>query len=90
MSDVAAAENRETQLTEENAERGTIGVQVGDHLVAISGVEHWVDDGLHVFRSVEFDCMAEGEDLSKAVVAFVENAEDLFRSSGLLKMRRRR
>jgi hypothetical protein len=63
----------------ETIEIGTIGVQIGDHRVPISGIEHWVEDGIHVFRSTEFDCMGEAEDALEAVNAFVDNAEDLFR-----------
>lgn len=63
----------------ENPEPGTIGVQIGEHRVPISSVEHWVEDGVNVFRSAEFDCTGEADDVVAAVHAFIENAEDLFR-----------
>lgn len=48
--------------------------------VQLSEVEHWIDeDGLHVFRSVEFDCLGEAEDEYDAGLLFIENAADLFR-----------
>lgn len=63
----------------DNPEFGTIGVQIGEHRIPISSIEHWVEDGLHVFRSTEFDCMSEDTDQTKAVMSFIDNAEDLFR-----------
>lgn len=66
--------------TSEAPEPGIIEVKIGKHLVPISSINHWMeDDGLHVFRSTEFDCMAEADDEGAAVKAFIENAEDLFR-----------
>jgi NADPH:quinone reductase-like Zn-dependent oxidoreductase len=65
--------------TESAPEEGTIGVRAGAHTVDISAVEHWVDEGLHIFRSSEFDCMSEAEGETEAVAAFVAMAEDLFR-----------
>jgi hypothetical protein len=47
--------------------------------VWLSEVEHWVsEDGLHVFRSLEFDCLGEAEDEYEAGRVFVDNATDLF------------
>jgi hypothetical protein len=65
--------------TAEVPELGVIAIAVGGSVVPISQVEHWVEDGLHVFRSTEFDCMATDEDLCKTVEAFIETAEDLYR-----------
>lgn len=45
--------------------------------VVISSVDHWVADGLHVFRSLEFDLVAEHEDELRAVELFIDNAADL-------------
>jgi len=72
-------DQRAAAIGPENPELGTIGVQIGDHRVPISSVEHWVEEGMNVFRSAEFDCTGEAEDAAEAVHAFVENAEDLFR-----------
>jgi hypothetical protein len=77
MSELATA-TPETP-TETSPELGTIGIQVGDRRIPISMIEHWIEDDRHVFRSTEFDCMGEGDTELGAVVAFVENAEDLFR-----------
>lgn len=49
-------------------------IAIGD--VVISTVDHWVADGLHVFRSREFDVIAEHEDEFEAVRVFVESAAD--------------
>jgi hypothetical protein len=67
--------------TEAQPEFGAIsvGIGVGGETFSISEVEHWVEDGLHMFRSVEFDCFAQHEDEWGAVEAFIQNAEDLFR-----------
>lgn len=54
-------------------EDGSIGA-VG---VVLSRVIHYVEDGMHVFRSTEFDIAAADEDRRTAVVKFVENAQDL-------------
>lgn len=45
--------------------------------VELSRAERWVEDGHHVIRSAEFDCIAEGPDADRVVVAFVDNAFDL-------------
>lgn len=54
-------------------------MQIGEHRVPISSIEHWVEEDVHVFRSAEFDCVGEGSNEFEAVAAFVDNAEDLFR-----------
>ena len=81
MTETAAAADAITAApTAEHPEAGAIGVVVGDHTVQISAVSYWIaDDGTHVFRSNEFDCMAEGPGEWEAAKTFVENAEDLFR-----------
>lgn len=58
---------------------GVVKICVGDQNVLISEVEHWVEDGLHVFRSTEFDCQSEHEDEGEALFAFLQSAEDLLR-----------
>lgn len=65
--------------TAEAPESGVIAIAVGRSVVPISQVEHWTEDGMHVFRSTDFDCIAMDEDLCKALEAFVETAEDLYR-----------
>ncbi len=62
--------------TEDAPERGYIVLNE----VQLSEVEHWIDEeGLHVFRSTEFDCLGEAEDEYEAGRIFIENAADLFR-----------
>lgn len=79
MSETTAREAQPSARTPDNPELGTIGVQIGEHRVPISSIEHWVEEGMNIFRSTEFDCMGEAEDAFEAVNAFVDNAEDLFR-----------
>lgn len=76
-SDLATvAEHSSDTPTEDAPEVGCIIVGT----VCISDVEHWInEDGLHVFRSVDFDCSGEDEDLWQAGRVFIENAEDLGR-----------
>lgn len=45
--------------------------------VPISDVEHWTEDGNHIFRSTEFDMLVANEDEQRAVDQFVETTEDL-------------
>lgn len=45
--------------------------------VELSRATRWFEDGLHVIRSTEFDCIAEDPDPDGAVTAFVDNAFDL-------------
>lgn len=59
--------------TEGTPETGDISVSG----VVISSVDHWVEDGLHVFRSREFDLLVEDEDEFQAVAVFIESATDL-------------
>jgi hypothetical protein len=46
--------------------------------VPVSAAEHWEEDGVHVFRSLEFNVIAGHEDFNTAVDQFVEKAEDLW------------
>lgn len=50
-------------------------VLLGD--VELSRAERWYEDGAHVIRSTEFDCIAEHVDAEEAVTVFVDNAFDL-------------
>lgn len=59
--------------TETQAERGA--VLLGN--VELSRAERWTEDGLHVIRSTEFDCIAEDPDPDGAVAKFVDNLSDL-------------
>jgi hypothetical protein len=82
MPDTTSAppEGHTSNLPAEAApERGAVQVKIAGQTVRISEVEHWIEDGIHVFRSVEFDCIAEHEDEGDAVRMFIENAEDLYR-----------
>lgn len=65
--------------TAEAPDVGMIAIAVGGRQIQISQVQHWREDGLDVFRSSEFDCIAMGDDVNKAVRAFIDNAEDLYR-----------
>jgi hypothetical protein len=44
----------------------------------ISLAEHWIEDDVHVIRSLEFDVIAGNEDFQLAVDQFAEKAEDLW------------
>lgn len=80
MTETAAADPATAAPTAAHPQAGAIGVVIGDHSVQISTVSHWIeDDGTHVFRSDEFDCMAEASDEGEAASKFIENAEDLYR-----------
>jgi hypothetical protein len=80
MTKTAAADPATAAPTALSPQAGAIGVVVGDHSVQISTVSYWIeDDGTHVFRSEEFDCMAEAQGSWEAARKFVDNAEDLFR-----------
>lgn len=58
--------------TEDAPDYGTLG-WLG---VEISEVAHWIEDGDHVFRSLEFDVFAGDPDEQQAVGKFVDNALD--------------
>jgi hypothetical protein len=62
-----------TSRTETKPSSGA--VLLGD--VELSRAVRWFEDGLHVIRSIEFDCIAEDADPDRAVEAFVDNAFDL-------------
>jgi hypothetical protein len=61
-------------LTEASPEYGRISV----FDITVSFAEHWVEDGIHVLRSTDFDLIAGDADFQKAVDQFVEKAEDLW------------
>lgn len=44
----------------------------------VSFAEHWVEDGAHVIRSLDFDVIAGDPDFQRAIDQFVEKAEDLW------------
>jgi hypothetical protein len=52
--------------TEEAPELGRV-VAAG---VTVSEGLHWVEDGVHIIRSSEFDLMGQGDDLDEAVADF--------------------
>ena len=58
--------------TEEHPEFGVISM----HDVVISEVAHWRDGELYVFRSTEFDIIAADEDWDRAIVMFIDSADD--------------
>lgn len=60
--------------TAEHPERGTIA-SAG---VPLFPVEHWVEDGEHVFRSSEFDLIIGDADFDAAIEKFIEGADDLW------------
>lgn len=49
---------------------------IGRFDVVLSEVEHWVEDGDHVFRSLEFDVIAGDPDKGRAITKFIDNALD--------------
>jgi hypothetical protein len=65
--------------TAEAPEVGVIGIVVDRKQIPISQVEHWIEDGMHVFRSMEFDCIAMNEHMGKVLEAFIDTAEDVYR-----------
>lgn len=62
------------QLTEESPECGI--VTAFDKTISLA--EHWLEGGVHVLRSVEFDVIAGDEDFQAAIDQFAEKAEDLW------------
>jgi hypothetical protein len=60
--------------TEEAPEEGCIAIVEVPSFLA----EHWVEDGVHVVRSPEFDIIAGDEDFERAVDQFAEKAEELW------------
>ncbi len=61
-------------LTEAAPEYGRISV----FDITVSFAEHWVEDGIHVLRSMDFDVIAGAADFQSAIDQFVEKAEDLW------------
>jgi hypothetical protein len=47
------------------------------HGVRIATAAHWVEDGEHVLRSLEFDLIVGAPSLEEAVSKFLESAEDI-------------
>lgn len=45
--------------------------------VELSRAERWYEDGAHVIRSTEFDCIAEHPDADEVLTVFVDNSFDL-------------
>ncbi len=74
MPDTSDSTNQGNVPSEGQPEVGAILYR--DTGVAIASVYHWIDDGLHVFRSSEFDLIAAAENEQEAVNQFVDNLED--------------
>jgi hypothetical protein len=45
--------------------------------VELPRAERWYEDGAHVIRSTEFDCIAEHPDADEVLTVFVDNSFDL-------------
>src|SRR5436305_14740678 len=58
--------------THNTPEHGTI--LLGD--IVLSHVAYWPEDGMHVFRSEEYDVLAAAESMEDAVRVFVQKSED--------------
>jgi hypothetical protein len=69
----ATAEKNQA-LTEAAPERGNVAV----FGLPVSNAEHWLEDGVHVLRSTEFDVIAGDPDFQRALEIFCEKAEDLW------------
>lgn len=65
-------QQRQPLPTEENPELGAVRFEE----VPITEAEHWVEDGLHVFRSTEFDVTAAAPDEWEAARKLLRNVED--------------
>ena len=61
-----------TATSETNAEAGCV---VAEN-VPISQAEAWLEDGVYIVRSTEFDLLAEDEDFSEALSLFINRAAD--------------
>lgn len=53
-------------------EYGVIGMEG----LPLSTVAYWQEDGMHVFRSTEYDVVAADADKQAAILAFVQQSED--------------
>jgi hypothetical protein len=62
----------EALLTEEAPEHGCLGI----FDVILSSANRWMENGVHVIRSTEFELVGEGESLQDAVQDFVGHAID--------------
>ena len=74
MPDTSDSPKQDVVPSEGQPEVGAILYR--DTGVAIASVYHWIDEGLHVFRSAEFDLIAAAEDEQEAVNQFVDSLED--------------
>jgi hypothetical protein len=71
-------------MTISQEERGTTAPHVDApeygvvclHGVPIAKAAHWIEDGDHVLRGLEFDLIVGAPSLEEAVVKFLESAED--------------
>jgi hypothetical protein len=61
-----------TATSETNAETGCVVVED----VPISQAIAWLEDGVYIVRSTEFDLLAEDEDFSEALSLFIDRAAD--------------
>ena len=70
----ADSERIEAPLTEGAPDPGC-AVSFG---ILVSEGEHWVEEGVHVIRSTEFDVIAGDPDFDRALDQFVDKHEDLW------------
>jgi hypothetical protein len=61
-----------TATSESDADAGCVVVEN----VPISQAEAWLEDGVYVIRSTEFDLLAEDEDFDEALSLFIDRAAD--------------
>lgn len=50
--------------------------EIGVDGLTLSAVAYWQEDGMHVFRSTEYDVIASNENKQVAILAFVQQSED--------------
>lgn len=62
------------QPTETSPDLGTITAVE----LLVSQAAHWIEEGVHILRSTEFDVIAAHEEFDRAVDLFVEKAQDLY------------
>jgi hypothetical protein len=74
MAETAEQVRAAAEPSEAAPERGRISA----FGICLSEAEHWVEDGIHVIRSTEFDLVAGDPDFRRAVEMFGEKAEDLW------------
>lgn len=73
-------DNMSRYLTEESPEYGFVTALD----IVISAAEHWIEDGVHVLRSTEFDVTAGDPDFRTAIEVFGQKTEDLWAYLGEL------